>query len=126
MTLSRPVILIVDDDPAVRSSLQFALELDGYEVRLRSNASEVLDGEDFSDVACLVIDVRLPGMSGLDLLAELRRRSVTIPAVLITSDPPLMVRERARREGVPIVEKPLLGNALSEGIRHAVAGLRQP
>jgi FixJ family two-component response regulator len=126
VTLSRPVILIVDDDPAVRSSLQFALELDGYEVRLRSNASEVLDGEDFSDVACLVIDVRLPGMSGLDLLAELRRRSVTIPAVLITSDPPLMVRERARREGVPIVEKPLLGNALSEGIRHAVAGLRQP
>jgi FixJ family two-component response regulator len=58
-------------------------------------------------------------MDGLDLLAELRQRNITAPAVLITSHPSRSTRERAARDGVPIVEKPLLGNMLSDSIRDA-------
>jgi FixJ family two-component response regulator len=117
----KPIIFIVDDDPAVRSSLKFSLELEGYLVRLCANAAALLGEPDLSQSRCLVIDLRLPGMDGLDLLDELRRRDITAPAVLITSHPSRRTRERAAREGVPIVEKPLLGNVLSDSIRSAIA-----
>jgi FixJ family two-component response regulator len=115
----KPIIFIVDDDPAVRSSLKFSLELEGYLVRLCANAAALLGEADLSQSRCFVIDLKLPGMDGLDLLAELRQRNITAPAVLITSHPSRSTRERAARDGVPIVEKPLFGNMLSDSIRDA-------
>ena len=117
----KPIIFIVDDDPAVRSSLKFSLELEGYLVRLCANATALLGERDLSQSCCFVIDLKLPGMDGLDLLDELRRRDITAPAVLITSHPSRSTRERAARDGVAIVEKPLLGNLLSDSIRDATA-----
>jgi CheY-like chemotaxis protein len=61
-------------------------------------------------------------MSGLDALARLRARNVTAPAILITSNPQRALRDAARSAGVPIVEKPLLGDALVGDIRRAFAG----
>lgn len=121
MDSTKPIIFVVDDDPAVRNSLKFALELEGYRVRLCADASALLGAADLPRSQCLVIDLKLPGTDGLDLLDELRRRNITAPAVLITSHPSRNVRERAARGGIPIIEKPLLGNALSDSIRHAVA-----
>ena len=63
-------------------------------------------------------------MSGLDLIGLLRARRIVAPAILITSNPGQGLRERAMRAGVPIVEKPLLGNTLSEMIRTVVAQAR--
>jgi FixJ family two-component response regulator len=117
----KPIIFVVDDDPAVCSSLKFALELEGYHVRSCANAASLLDDPDARRSQCLVIDLKLPGMDGLELLKELRQRGVTAPAILITSAPSRRTQERAARKGIQIIEKPLLGNALSDTIRSAIA-----
>jgi two-component system, LuxR family, response regulator FixJ len=117
-----PVILIVDDDPAVRNSLQFSLEIEGFIVRAYANANELLSDPALPNRGCVVVDQKMPGMTGLDLVASLRARHVLLPAILITSNPTAMVRGRAADAGVPVVEKPLLGDALSRQIREALAG----
>jgi two-component system, LuxR family, response regulator FixJ len=116
---AKPVILVIDDDPAVRNSLKFALEIEGFSVRLYSTGAELLDDKDMPESGCLVADYHLPGMNGLDLLARLRERDVRMPAILITSHP--AIRHRAASAGVRVIEKPLLSDTLFQGIR-AVLG----
>jgi FixJ family two-component response regulator len=111
------VVGVVDDDPAVRKSLKFSLEIDGFVVRAYGDAKALLTETELSRFNCLVVDQNMPGTSGLDLVAELRRRGVVVPVILITSHPPKVLVARAGEAGVPIVEKPLLGNALLEKIR---------
>jgi|GraSoiStandDraft_4_1057263.scaffolds.fasta_scaffold247197_3 two-component system response regulator FixJ len=114
------VVGIVDDDPAVRNSLKFSLEIDGFVVRTYGNADELLSDAQLSQFNCLVVDQHMPGTSGLDLAAELRHRQIAVPIILITSHPPKVLIARADEAGVPIVEKPLLGNVLLEKIRDMV------
>jgi FixJ family two-component response regulator len=120
------VVGVVDDDPAVRNSLKFSLEIDGFAVGVFANADELLREDDLNRFRCLVIDQQLPGMSGLDLVAKLRERNVSVPVVLITSNPPRALLVRAGHAGVPIVEKPLLGNALIDKIRELIAPESRP
>lgn len=115
-----PVIVIVDDDPAVRSSLAFSLQTEGFSVRSYASGAELLREVPVSKPVCLVIDYKLSGMNGLDLLAELRRRQVAAPAILITTHPSAAVRERATATGTALIEKPLLGDALFHEIRAAL------
>ena len=115
------LVVVVDDDPAVRNSLKFSLEVEGFTVRDYSSANELLREAEIADAGCLVIDYHLPEMNGLEVLSRLRERRVAAPAILITSHPSASVRRRAAAAGVCIVEKPLLGNALMEGIRNAFA-----
>jgi FixJ family two-component response regulator len=117
----RLIVVVVDDDPAVRNSLKFALEIEGFYVHSYANADELLSLSNFPACSCLIVDQRLPGMSGLDLISALRARQVIAPAILITSHPSSALSERAARTRVPIVEKPLLGNGLLDTIRDAVA-----
>lgn len=117
----RPVVLVVDDDPAVLNSLTFSLEVEGFAVRAYASGRELLDDPGLPGHGCLVIDQRLPGISGLELVASLRARKVSLPAILITTNPSAVLRQRAADAGVPVVEKPLLGDALSRGIREALA-----
>lgn len=114
------VVGVVDDDPAVRNSLKFSLEIDGFVVRTYGNADELLSDAQLSQFNCLVVDQHMPGTSGLDLAAELRHRQISVPIILITSHPPKVLIARADQAGVPIVEKPLLGNVLLEKIRDMV------
>jgi two-component system, LuxR family, response regulator FixJ len=113
-------VLIVDDDPAVRSSLQFCLEIEGFLVRSYSSGPDLLNDQNVPQCGCLVIDYRLPNMNGLDLLSELRRRKITLPAILITTDPSVSVRAQTAAAGAVLIEKPLLNEALFEGIRAAM------
>jgi two-component system, LuxR family, response regulator FixJ len=110
-------VLIVDDDPAVRGSLQFCLEVEGFVVRAYSCGADLLNDPNMPALGCLVIDYRLPGMNGLDLLAELRRRDVDLPAILVTTHPSALVRTAAAAAGAVLIEKPLLNEALFDGIR---------
>ena len=109
---AKPVIVIVDDDFAVRNSLAFALTEEGFLVRSYCSAEMVLDDALLSDASCLVIDQKLPGLSGLDLVDELRRRDVSAPVILITTGPTAQIRRAAAAAGIAIVEKPLIGDAL--------------
>ncbi len=114
------VVAVVDDDPAVCHSLKFALEIEGFSVRIYTSGPELLN--DLDAVAeCLVIDQNMPGMNGLDLVANLRDRNELAPAILMTSHPTARLRESADRAGVPIIEKPLLGNTLIDRIRDALS-----
>jgi FixJ family two-component response regulator len=110
-------VAIVDDDPAVRSSLKFSLEIEGYEVRTFGDAIELLSDLSIVHYGCMIIDQKLPIIDGLELVARLRARSVATPVILITSHPSVSVRLRAWQAGIPIVEKPLLGNALVNRIQ---------
>ena len=117
---SRPKILLVDDDPAVRASLAFSLELEGFLIETFDCAEDLADKPDFPVSGCLVLDYRLPGIDGLALLRALRRRGVDLPAILITSAPSRAIRLRAAEAGAVIVEKPLLCDAQTAAIRHGV------
>ena len=116
------VMLVVDDDSAVRNSLKFILEVEGFQVRIFSSAEELLNEDSLPDASCLVVDYYMPGMNGLELVAHLRDRNVLIPAILITPAPSENLRNRAAAAGVPIVEKPLLGSRLLDSIRMAFDG----
>jgi len=124
LAVSKPVIIVVDDDPAVCNSLKFSLEIEGFLVRLYASGSALLDERNIPRCSCLVVDQRMPGIAGLDLIGKLREQSVLAPAILITSHPTAELARRAADANVPIVEKPLLGNALMERIRDACAQTR--
>jgi FixJ family two-component response regulator len=114
-----PLVIVVDDDPAVCESLKFAFEIEGFAVRTYAKGADLLGATDLADCTCFIIDQKLPGMSGLELVATMRRRHVNAPAILITTHPTIILRERAAMAGIPIVEKPLLGNALLERVQAA-------
>jgi FixJ family two-component response regulator len=112
LTVEVPLIVVIDDDPAVRNSLKFSLELEGFAVRVYRSGAEFLATESLTECKCFVIDQRMPGMSGMEVIAELRGRNVSAPAILIISQPNRVLSTRAAEAHVAIVEKPLLNNAL--------------
>jgi len=115
-----PALVLVDDDPALLHALSFSFETEGYDVRAFADAESLLAAPEPPDGSCLVLDQKLPGMSGLALLAALRARHVGAPAILITSNPTAALRREARAAGVEIVEKPLLDGVLANKVREAV------
>jgi FixJ family two-component response regulator len=118
---AQAVVLVIDDDPAVCNSLKFALEIEGFSVRVYPTGEAMLDESDLPASGCLVADYNLPGMNGLDLLELLRQRNIKWPAILITSHPTVMTRNRAAAAGVRVIEKPLLNDTLFYSIRLALS-----
>jgi FixJ family two-component response regulator len=116
----RPLVIVVDDDRAVRNSLKFSLEIEGFAVRTYSDGNELLNDNDLEASSCILVDQNLPGMSGLEAIAQLRARNVFTPAILITSHPRAAVTARAAQVAVPILEKPFLENGVVEQIRAAL------
>ena len=116
--VSRPRadLALVDDDPAVRHALTFAFDTAGLRVAAFADAEAALAAPGRREWGCLIIDQKLPGMSGLDLLAVLRREGFSAPSILITSNPTPELLRRARTAGVEIVEKPLLDDELSRKV----------
>jgi two-component system, LuxR family, response regulator FixJ len=115
-------VIVIGDDLAVRNSLKFWLELEGLTVRSYASGAELLAAGESTGCDCLVVDEKIPASSGLHLIAQLRERDFSAPAILVTSQPSRSLRDQAEKAGVPIVEKPLLGNGLLETIRHATGG----
>ena len=100
-------VLVVDDDASVRESLQFLLEIVGYRTATFASPQECLAALATMDVACLVIDQHMPGQTGLELVAELRRRGVHAPALLITGSPSASLQRRAQEmDGMRVLAKP--------------------
>lgn len=115
------LIVVVDDDAAVCKSLKFSFEVEGFAVRTYASAEELLSEVAFPTCRCLVIDQKLPGLSGVDLVVQLRDRKISVPAILITTHPSHALKKRAASVGVPIIEKPLLGSTLLDGIHQAMS-----
>ncbi len=122
MSQKSGTVLIVDDDAAVRSSLKFALEVEGLQVRLYDGPGALLADIDLPSCGCLVVDYRMPVMDGLALIDTLRARDVTMPAILITGRANKQLLSQAARSGVrEVLEKPLSDGVLVECIRSAIA-----
>ena len=113
------VILLVVDDAALRSSLEFILRVEGYKVRTYACGRELLEDADLSSGSCLVVDQRLPD-DGLHLIDAMRCRNVRLPAILIATHPTRALRHRAEAARIPIVEKPLITGTLFQRIGAAV------
>jgi FixJ family two-component response regulator len=114
-------LLLVDDDPHLLSALRFAFEAEGYDVRTFGSGEELLASSHPLTNACIVIDERLPGISGLETVARLRDAGVDAPAILVTTHPSAHVIRRAAAADVEIVEKPLLDGGLARRVKAAIA-----
>jgi two-component system response regulator FixJ len=113
------IVTVIGDDVAVRNALKFWLELEGLTVRTYASGAEFLAAGELSRCDCLIVDEQTPAINGLHLIAQLRDRDFSAPAILVTSESNLSLRDQAEIAGVRIVEKPLLGNGLLETIHHA-------
>ena len=115
----QPRVVLVINDEALRASLTFALETDGFAVEICESGEALLELEPSPDGACVVLDTRLSGISGLDALAGLRARGISASAVLLAALVGPGLRHAAAREGAVLVEKPLLGDAIAKAVRAA-------
>jgi FixJ family two-component response regulator len=114
-------VFIVDDDPSHRDSLQFLLESAGLGVRAFSSARDFLDGADPETPGCLLLDVRMPGMNGLELQQELAAAKISLPIIFITGHGTVPMSVRAMRAGaVDFLEKPYDEQDLFNAIHRAI------
>lgn len=124
--LAEPTVFIVDDDPAVRQSLQWLLQSVGLAVETYATAEEFLAYPDHTRPGCLVLDVRMPGMSGLHLQSELKARGVTLPIIVVTGYAEVQTAVRALKAGaIDFIEKPFSDQLLVDSVRRAIALDRQ-
>ena len=115
-------IYIVDDDEAVTDSLHALLETFGFKVQSYGSGTEFLADEQNRAAGCLLIDQHMPGASGLDVVASLRKEGVQIPTILISGRLDPSTRERATRLGVrELFDKPVAVSRLIQAIRTMLA-----
>ena len=114
-------VYVVDDDPAMRDSLKWLLESVDFQVHVFESATSFLEESGGQRPACLVLDVRMPGMSGLDLQDELVRRGITIPMIMISAHGDVPVAVRALKTGaIDFIEKPFSDQLLLDRVRQAL------
>jgi FixJ family two-component response regulator len=119
---AQATVVVIDDDQALLSALRFDFELQGFLVQTYQAARDISWDALPKGNGCLVIDYRLPGINGLELLRRLRERHVDLPALVITSQPSTDLRAQIAGLGARLIEKPLLGDQLISGIRAALSG----
>jgi RNA polymerase sigma factor (sigma-70 family) len=116
-----PVVFVIDDDPSVRTSLKFLINTVGLQVENFDSAEAFLRGKLPDRPSCLVLDVRLHGMSGLDFQRELAARSLCTPIVFITGHGDIPMSVRAMKAGaVEFLTKPFRDQDLLDAIRIAL------
>ena len=117
-----PIVYIVDDDEAVRSSLRFLIHSVGLQAQVFVSAKDFLITHDPRQPGCLLLDVRMPGMSGLDLQQELNRRGATIPVVFITGHGDVPMAVEAMQQGAfDFLQKPFRDQDLLDRVQRAMA-----
>jgi two-component system response regulator FixJ len=120
MTLE-PTVFVVDDDQAMRTSLEWLIESIGMRVKTFGSANEFLGSYYPGQAGCLLLDVRMPGMSGLELQAYLARQQIRLPVVIITGHGDIAMAVQAMKAGaVDFIEKPFNDNDLLRSIRNAI------
>ena len=116
-----PVVFVVDDDASVRSSLKFLLSTVGLQAQTFDSADSFLDKNRPEVPSCLVLDVRLPGLSGLDFQRELAARNICIPIVFLTGHGDIPMSVRAMKAGaVEFLTKPFRDQDLLDAVRVAL------
>ncbi|TMA77690.1 MAG: response regulator transcription factor [Deltaproteobacteria bacterium] len=121
MTDAAPIVFVVDDDPSVRSSTERLVRSAGFEVKTFGSAAEFLETPRPEAPACLVLVIRMPGRSGLDLQHELAGSGIQIPIIFVTGHANIPMTVRAMKAGaVEFLTKPYRRNDLLQAIRTAI------
>ncbi len=116
-----PVVMIVDDDAAIRASLDSLFRSIGLETRLFSSPAELLGGPLPDGPACIVLDIRLPGVSGLDLQGQLTRQGIEFPIVFMTGHGDIPMSVRAMKAGaVDFLSKPFRDQDMLDAVTVAL------
>jgi two-component system response regulator FixJ len=122
-----PCVYIVDDDEAVRDSLSILLESKGYRVRSFGSAPEFLAAAPLLPIGCLIVDIRMPEMNGLELQERLRARALDFPLIIITGHANVPLAVRAMKVGaVDFIEKPFASETLLDSLDGALLRLASP
>ncbi len=121
MTLEA-IVHVIDDDPAMLDSLVFLLESAGFATKAHESAAKFLEDESLAHGGCIVTDVRMPGLSGMELTRHLRGLGVQAPIVMITGHGDVPLAVEAMKAGVTdFLEKPFADEVLLRAIRAALA-----
>ena len=126
-------IFVVDDDPSARKGFTLLLRTAGYDVKDFSSAEEFLnaldpDGTLCSEMsACMILDARMPGLTGIELMAELKARGVRLPIIMVTAEDDLLIRKTAEAmNATAFFRKPVDGTALLDAIDWALRSKQKP
>ena len=116
-----PCVYIVDDDQQVRSALKLLMESVGLDVETYASAQEYLEQFDVNRPGCLIIDVRMPGISGLDLQARLAAEKIHPPIIIITGHGDVPMAVRAVQSGaIDFIEKPFNNQNMLDSVHQAL------
>ena len=121
MTQRASVVFVIDDDPSVRSSIKILLESVGLEVELFGSTKEFLLGRPADRPSCLVLDIRLPGVSGLDFQRQLAEAKINIPIIFISAHGDVPMTVRAMKAGaIEFLTKPFRDQDLLDAVQVAL------
>jgi FixJ family two-component response regulator len=122
MEESEPIVIIIDDDPLYRASAERLVRSVGFKVQSFESAREFLSSRRPNVASCLVLDVRMPGLSGLDLQLELAKVGLQIPIIFVTGHGDIPMTVQAMKAGaVEFLAKPFRDQALIDAINQAIA-----
>ena len=121
--MSEAVVHVVDDDTAVRHSTALMLELHGFLTRQWATGDALLDQEDLGQTGCILLDLRMPGLDGLGVMRELRRRGIHLPVILVTGHgDDATAGEAMQAHAFAFLEKPYDETLLVKLVSSAIAG----
>lgn len=126
MSNDRPIVFVVDDDPSVREALSSLIRSVGLRVEAFPSAADFLQHDRPEAPACLVLDVRMPGLSGMDLQRQLAEAADRIPIIFVTGHGDIPMTVRAMKNGaIDFLTKPFSDESLLDAIQQALAKDRQ-
>lgn len=115
------IVHVIDDDPAVRDSLRLLLTTEDFVVRTHASARDFLTAVGQNETGCVVTDVRMPELSGFDLLEKMKEKHLELPVIVITAHADVPLAVQAMKAGaIDLLEKPFDDDALLASIRHAL------
>lgn len=118
-------VFIVDDDPSVRDALSLLLSLRGYRTATFASAEDFLSALQVDWKGCVIADIRMPGMSGLDLQQHLQQRSPRLPVIVMTAHGDIAAARQAfLADAVDFIEKPFAAEPMLAAVAKALSGLR--
>jgi len=121
MAMSDPIIFVVDDDAAVRHSTEMLIRSMGLRAESFSSAAEFLEDFDPQQPGCVILDIRMPGMSGLELQGHLRERDAAIPVIFVTGHGDVPMAVKAMKAGaVDFIQKPFRDQELIDRVHAAL------